>query len=81
MRFNIFFVLFSKSSLFFDFLFRKIDIMNLSNVIKVPMYKEKITCKKSEGDTIYVYYTLRSYRRKSDNGPTSDEVSIGKKDL
>lgn len=44
------------------------------------MPKEKITFKKGKGDTIYVYYTLRSYRRKSDNKPTSDEVSIGKKD-
>lgn len=54
--------------------------MSLSKTIKIPMPKEKISFKKGKGDTIYVYYTLRSYRRKSDNKPTSDEVSIGKKD-
>lgn len=55
--------------------------MSLSNTIKVEMPTEKITFKKGKRDTIYVYYTLRSYRRKSDNKPTSDEVSIGKKDI
>lgn len=55
--------------------------MSLSNTIKVAMPKEKITFKKGTKDTIYVYYTVRSYRRKSDNKPTSDEVAIGKKDL
>lgn len=54
--------------------------MALSNTVKVAMPKEKITFKKGKGDIVYVYYTLRSYRRKSDNKPTSDEVSIGKKD-
>lgn len=50
--------------------------MDLSNFIKVAMYKEKITCKKAEGNTFYVYYTLRSYRRKSDNRPTKDYFTI-----
>ena len=53
--------------------------MALSNTVKVAMPKEKITFKKGKGDVVYVYYTPRSYRRKSDNKPTSDEVSICKK--
>ena len=54
--------------------------MSLSKTIKIPMPKDKITFKKVNGNTIYVYYTTRAYRRESDNKPTSDEVIIGKKD-
>ena len=48
--------------------------------LRVPMPKKKITYKRGSKGTKYVYYTLRAYR--NDKGkPTSDEVSIGKKDL
>lgn len=54
--------------------------MSLFRSIKVDMPTEKITFKKGKNDNIYVYYTVRSYRREKDNKPTSDEVIIGKKD-
>jgi transposase len=41
--------------------------------------EKRVTYKSSKNGTVYVYYTLRSYRNK-DGKPTSDEVSIGKKD-
>lgn len=44
----------------------------------VPMPNKKVTFKNINGTT-YVYYTVRAYRNK-DGKPTSDEVSIGKKD-
>ena len=44
-----------------------------------PMPKKKVTYKKKNG-YIYVYYTIRAYRNKQGK-PTSDEVSIGKKDI
>ncbi len=47
----------------------------------VPMPDKKISFKKGKNGTLYVYYTVRSYRRKKDGKPTSDEVCIGKKDL
>ena len=46
----------------------------------VPMPKKKITYKKGPRGTLYVYYTLRAYRN-AQGKPTSDEVSIGKKDF
>lgn len=54
--------------------------MSLNNIQKVPMPLEKVTYKKGTGATIYVYYTVRAYRRASDGKATSDEVAIGKKD-
>lgn len=56
-------------------------IMSLLKTIKVAMSTEKITFKRGTKDTIYVYYTVRSCRRKSDNKPTSDDVAIDKRDL
>ncbi|MDR1604493.1 MAG: hypothetical protein LBS10_06845 [Gracilibacteraceae bacterium] len=45
----------------------------------VPMPEKKISFKKGKNDAVYVYYTIRAYRN-SRGKPTSDEVSIGKKD-
>ena len=45
----------------------------------VAMPEKRVTFKPSKNGTVYVYYTLRAYRNK-DGKPTSDEVSIGKKD-
>jgi transposase len=45
----------------------------------IPMPKNKITFKKGNNGTIYVYYTTRAYRN-SKGQPTSDEVAIGKKE-
>ena len=46
----------------------------------VPMPDKRIGFKKGKNGTLYVYYTVRSYRRKKDGKPTSDEVCIGKKE-
>ena len=46
----------------------------------VPMPEKRITFKPNSNGSVYVYYTLRAYRNK-DGKPTSDEASIGKKDL
>jgi hypothetical protein len=45
----------------------------------VPMPEKRIVLKKVKNETEYVYYTLRAYRNKQGE-PTSDEISIGKKD-
>ena len=45
----------------------------------VPMPDKKITYKAGKNGTTYVYQTVRAYRNKNGK-PTSDEVSIGKKD-
>jgi transposase len=45
----------------------------------VPMPEKRVTYKKATNGTTYVYYTLRAYRNKH-GAPTSDEVSIGKRD-
>jgi transposase len=55
--------------------------MSLNDRTKVSMPTDKITYKKGKDNIVYVYYTLRAYRRTSDGKPTSDEVAIGKKDL
>lgn len=55
--------------------------MALNHQITVSMPKEKISFKKGSGNTIYVYYTIKAYRRPSDGKPTSDEVCIGKRDI
>jgi len=52
--------------------------MSLKNS-PVAMPSKRITFKKGANGTIYVYYTVRAYRN-SHGKPTSDEVSIGKKD-
>jgi hypothetical protein len=49
------------------------------NSTPVPIPEKKITYKIASNGTIYVYYTLRAYRNKHGH-PTSDEISIGKKD-
>lgn len=54
--------------------------MALNERIKVKIPDNKITFKKGKGNAIYVYYTIKAYRRTSDGRPTSDEVCIGKKD-
>jgi hypothetical protein len=45
----------------------------------VPIPDKKVTFK-NVNNNIYVYYTVRAYRNEAGN-PTSDEVSIGKKDI
>jgi transposase len=45
----------------------------------VPIPEKKVTYKKAVNGTVYVYLTIRAYRN-SKGKPTSDEVSIGKKD-
>jgi transposase len=52
--------------------------MPLKN-IPVPIPGKKVTFK-NVNNNIYVYYTVRAYRNEAGN-PTSDEVSIGKKDI
>lgn len=47
--------------------------------LQVPIPEKKISYKKAPNGTLYVYYTLRAYRNEKGK-PTSDEVSIGKKD-
>ena len=45
----------------------------------VAMPEKRITFKTSKTGVVYVYYTLRAYQNKFGK-PTSDEVSIWKKD-
>jgi Transposase len=53
--------------------------MNPRPPLTVDMPDSKITFKKAKNGTVYVYRTIRAYRNDKGN-PTSDEVSIGKKD-
>jgi hypothetical protein len=45
----------------------------------IPMPEKKMTFKTAANGTVYVYYTVRSYRNQKGK-PTSDEAAIGKKD-
>ncbi|MDR1993151.1 MAG: transposase [Nitrososphaerota archaeon] len=45
----------------------------------IPIPEKRITYKKATNGTTYLYYTQRAYRNKKGK-PTSDEISIGKKD-